>query len=232
MKKIIFLLLALAMVFPVFSQEKQTTETKSFEELQMKTLFGNKDKKRHITLGYFIEMNAGYTQFGTKDVFLPGLNFGMILNHNWSIGLSGSFIGNTNYLYFPDVYYDTYLKQWSEARLAGGYGGILMEYTMFPRSVVHVSFPLMIGGGYMAYYNEDLYFSSGYPYNYYEHQAVDDDGFFVIEPGIKAEFNIIKKLRLGVGVSYRYTPDLDLVNTPSDLINQFTGRLSLRFGKF
>ena len=126
MKNIIVLLLALAMVFPVFSQEKQTTETKSFEELQMKTLFGNKDKKRHITLGYFIEMNAGYTQFDSKDVFLPGLNFGMILNHNWSIGLSGSFVGNTNYLYFPDIYYDQYTKQMSEARIGGGYGGLLI----------------------------------------------------------------------------------------------------------
>jgi hypothetical protein len=232
MKKIIFLFLAFAMVIPVFSQEKQTTETKSFDELQMKTLFGNKEHKRHITLGYFVEMNAGYTQFDTKDVFLPGLNFGMILNHNWAIGLSGSFVANTNYLYFSDIYYDEYTKQMSEARLGGAYGGLLIEYILLPRSVVHVSFPLMIGGGYMAYYNDDLYYTSGYPYNYYEHQAIDDDGFFVIEPGVKAEFNIIKKLRLGVGVSYRYTPDLDLVNTPSDLINQFTGRLSIRFGKF
>jgi hypothetical protein len=232
MKKIIVLLLALALVPPVFSQEKQTNETKSFEELQMKTLFGNKDNKHHITLGYFIEMNAGYTQFGTKDVFLPGLSFGMILDHNWSIGLAGSFVGNTNYLYYSDIYKDIYTNQMNEARLGGGYGSVLLEYTLLPRSVVHVSFPVMIGGGYLAYYNDDLNHTSGYPYNHYDYQAVDDDGFFVIEPGIKAEFNIIKKLRLGVGVSYRYTPDLDLVNTPSDLINQFTGRLSLRFGKF
>jgi hypothetical protein len=232
MKKIIFLLVAMAMVFPVFSQEKQATEQKSFDELQMKTLFGNKDHKKHITLGYFIEMNAGYTQFDTKDVFLPGMSFGMILDHNWAIGLAGSFVANTNYLYYPDIYYDIYTNTMAEARLGGGYGSLLVEYTLLPRSVVHVSFPLMIGGGYMAYYNDDLNYTSGYPYNHYDHHAVDEDGFFVIEPGVKAEFNIIKKLRIGVGVSYRYTPDLDLVNTPKDLINQFTGRLSLRFGKF
>jgi hypothetical protein len=232
MKKLIFLLLALAMVTPVLSQEDLSIEKKSSDDQQMKTLFGNKGPKHNIPLGYFIELNAGYTQFDSKDVFLPGLNFGMILNHNWSIGLSGSFIGNTNYLYFPDVYYDTYSKQWSEARLGGGYGGLLLEYTLLPRSVVHVSFPLIIGGGYLAYYNDDLNYTSGYPYNHYDHQAVDDDGFFVIEPGIKAEFNIIKKLRMGIGVSYRYSPDVDLSNTPSNLINQFTGKLSLRFGKF
>jgi len=231
MKKIIFLLLALAMVVPVFSQEKQATETKSFEDLQMKTLFGNKDHKHHITLGYFIEMNAGYTQFDSKDVFLPGMSFGMILNHNWSIGLAGSFVANTNYLYYPDIYYDPYTYQMAEARLGGGYGSLLMEYTLLPRSVVHVSFPLMIGAGYFAYYNDDYSYSSGYP-NHYHSQAIADDFCFVVEPGVKAEFNIIKKLRIGVGVSYRYTPDLDLLNTPTNLVNQFTGRLSLRFGKF
>ena len=231
MKKILFLLLALAVISPVFPQETQTTEKKSSDDLQMKTLFGHKDHTHHITMGYFVEMTAGYTQFGTKDVFLPGLNFGMILNHNWSIGLSGSFIANTNYLYFPDVYQDKYTNQWSEALLGGGYGGLLLEYTLLPRSVVHVSFPLIIGAGYMAYYNNDYSYSSGYPYHYHS-KAVDDDFCFVVEPGVKAEFNIIKKLRLGVGVSYRYSPDLDLSNTPSNLINQFTGRLSLRFGKF
>jgi hypothetical protein len=231
MKNLIFLFLAFTMFSPVFAQETQTTEKKTSDDLQMNTLFGKKGPKHHIPLGYFIELNAGYTQFDSKDVFLPGMNFGMILNHNWSIGLSGSFIGNTNYLYFPDVYYDSYLKQWSEARLGGGYGGFLMEYTLFPRSVVHVSFPLMIGAGYLAYYNDDYSYYSGYPNHYYT-QAVEDDFCFVIEPGIKAEFNIIKKLRMGVGVSYRYSPDVDLTNTPSNLINQFTGRLSLRFGKF
>ena len=183
-------------------------------------------------MGYFIELTAGYTQFSKKDVFLPGLNFGMIINHNWSIGLSGSFVANTNYLYFPGIYYDVYTKQMLEARLGGGYGGLLLEYTLLPRSVVHVSFPLMIGGGYLAYYDKNYSYTSGYPNNHNNHQAITDDYFFVIEPGIKAEFNIIKKLRIGVGVSYRYTPDLDLFNTSSALINQFTGKLTLRFGKF
>ena len=231
MKKILFLLLALAMVSHVFSQETQTTEKKSSDDLQMKTIFGNKEHRHNISMGYFVELTAGYTQFGTKDVFLPGLNFGMILNHNWSIGLSGSFIANTNYLYFPDIYLDSYTQQWSEARLGGGYGGLLLEYTLLPRSVVHVSFPLIVGAGYLAYYNNDNTYYSGYP-NHYHNQAIDEDFCFVVEPGVKAEFNIIKKLRIGVGVSYRYSPDLNLENTSSALINQFTGKLSLRFGKF
>jgi hypothetical protein len=232
MNKIIFLLLAVVMVVPVFSQEKQSTEAKSNDDLEMKTLFGNKEHKHNISLGYFVELSAGYTQFGTKDVFLPGLNFGMILNHNWAIGLSGSCVANTNYLHFQNIYFDYITQQMTEARLDGGYGGLLLEYTLLPRSVVHVSFQMMVGGGYMAYYDKNFSYSSGYPYSHHNQNTIDDDYFFVVEPGIKAEFNIIKKVRIGVGVSYRYTPDLKLVNTSSGLINQFTGRLLLRFGKF
>jgi hypothetical protein len=232
MKKFIFLLLALAMVYPVFSQDKQSTETKSSDDLQMKTLFGHKEHKHNISLGYFVELNAGYTQFSTKDVFLPGVDFGMILNHNWAIGLSGSFIANTNYLHFKNIYFDFQTQQMAEARLGGGYGGFLLEYTLLPRSIVHVSFPLIIGAGYMAYYDKNYSYSSGYPYYHYDHSTIDHDYFFVVEPGIKAEFNIIKRLRIGVGVSYRYTPDLKLINTSSELINQFNAKLSIRFGKF
>jgi hypothetical protein len=36
---------------------------------------------------------------------------------------------------------------------------------------------------------------------------------------------------VGFGLSYRYAPDLDLKNASPNLINQFTGKLSFRFGK-
>jgi len=42
----------------------------------------------------------------------------------------------------------------------------------------------------------------------------------------------VKFFRIGVGASYRYTPDLDLVNSSKNLINQFNANLSLKFGKF
>ena len=232
MKKIIFLLLAIVMIVPVFSQEKQSTETTSKDDLQMKTLFGKKDHQHKIPMGYFVELNAGYTRFGTKDVLLPGLNFGMILNHNWAIGLSGSFVANTNYLHFQNIYYDFQTQQMAEARLGGGFGGLLLEYTLLPRSVVHVSFPLMIGVGYMAYYDKNYSYSSGQPYYHHNQNTIDEDYFFVVEPGIRAEFNIIKRLRIGLGVSYRYTPDLELVKTSAELINQFNAKLSIRIGKF
>jgi len=54
----------------------------------------------------------------------------------------------------------------------------------------------------------------------------------VVQPGVRVEFNIVKFFRIGVGVSYRYMPDLELVNTSRNVVNQFNANVSLKFGKF
>ena len=224
-------LFALGLIFSVsvFSQVEQKEEKKSGDE-QINTLFKKGTHHRKINIGYFVEVNAGYTQFGKKEVFLPGMTAGVILNHHWSFGFSGSFVGNSHNLYYPDFYYNSSQYQWKGVYLHGGFCGFSAEYTLLPRSIFHVSFPLFVGGGYLGYYDyNDLSWSN---VQHWKTTVISSNSFFVVEPGIKAEFNLIKHLRLGVGISYRYSPNLKLDQTASDYINQFTGKLSLRFGKF
>ena len=229
MKKIIILIIGTLLAFPLFAQE----DTSAADYSQINTLFGNRDGKGKIPLGFFVEMNAGYTKFGDNHVFLPGINMGAIINHNWSVGLSGSFLGNPGNLYYDNIYHPESVSAMYGANLFGGYGGGLLEYTAFPMSVVHFSVPVIIGAGYFAYL-DDYYFGNdnNYDPHYWDYTTVDWSVCFVVEPSIKLEFNIVKMLRIGLSASYRYSPNLDLVNTPDDLINQFTGRFSLRFGKF
>jgi len=94
---------------------------------------------------------------------------------------------------------------------------------------VHVSFPLLIGGGGMVYNKQHDVDYTSEDWNW---ETLDWDAFFVVQPGIRLEFNVVKFFRIGVGASYRYTPDLDLINTSASLINQFNANVSLRFGKF
>ena len=37
----------------------------------------------------FVGIDPGFTQFNKRDVWLGGLSTGMIINHNFTIGLSG-----------------------------------------------------------------------------------------------------------------------------------------------
>lgn len=229
MKKIIIILICWVFSQSVFSQDTLQPKA-SFDTYKMNTIFGNEFQK--IPMGYFIEINGEYTQFGLNGVFLPGICLGVIFNHQWTIGLTGSFIDNPKELKFKNIYYDSVSHSTRGANLKGGFGGLLLEYTTSPKSRIHVAFPLMIGDGYLFYTQLPEYSISAQSYHYRHHAYVSIDNCFVIEPGARLEFNIISFIRLGLSISYRYTPDLKLLNTSCDLINQFTGKISLCFGQF
>ncbi len=213
--------LIFALVITVVFANAQQEATKSNDDIN--TIFGKGGKTK---IGWFIGIDPGYTQFDNRDVWLGGLSAGMIINHNFTIGLTGRGWTNRNGMYYQNVT-DT-----AGAYLEGGYGGLLLEYTLFPKSTVHVTFPVLIGGGGATYIIDQKYEDlEDHDYNTC-HETLDTDGFFVIEPGVRAEVNILKFMRLNAGISYRYVGGLDLINTSTNLMNNFTASVGLKFGKF
>lgn len=232
MKNLLLLLLGIILVMPVFAQENKNKEQKPADEYSLVTIFHPKPCQKKIPVGYFVELNGGYTQFSSLSVLMAGGSAGIILNHNWSIGITGTMIGNSYHLFFNEIYYSNSDSLMHGAYFGGGYAGLLIEYTLFPRSLIHVAFPLMIGGGYMYWLDDNYYNTDFWNNQYWRRGIVDQTKFFVIEPGVRAEFNVLKKLRLGIGVSYRYTPKLNLISVHPDMINTFNAKINLRFGKF
>jgi len=196
------------------------------------TIFHKGDGTHKIRLGYFVELSAGYTHFGKRANFLPGISGGLILNHHWTVGVTGNFFGSMDGMHNRQFPNDTAGPGRERRSLHGGYGGLLLEYTLFPRSKVHVSFPLIIGGGMVSESRplnppDSAIFQDGFTHHFYH-----GEHFFVLEPGVKLELNVIKKLRVGLGISYRYSPERDRRVTSPESLNQLTARLSIRFGKF
>jgi len=229
------ILICWASALAVFAQDTQTvTSSKGTNDIH--TLFGNRTGTCKIPMGFYIEMNGGYTMFGSKSVFLPSMSMGMILNHHWTIGITGSFIGDPNGVHQKNIYYDSTASKMRGANLSGGYGGVLLEYILLPNSRIHVAFPLMIGCGSMYYtpsfHHNDSTFTGNFSHKEFHHGYISKDRFFVVEPGVRLEINVVKSLRIGLGISYRYSPDFKLQNTSPDLLNQFTAKLSIRLGKF
>jgi len=234
MKAKLIIIICLVSSLQVFAQGHKASSDTSSSAYRINTVFGCNHGSCKIPLGYFVEFDAGYTRFGHHNVMMPGISMGLILNHHWSVGMTGSFIGNPQGLHFHHTHTDSTGEEVKKSRdLRGGFGGALLEYTLFPQSRVHVSFPLMIGGGYL--YWSDVHTSDNnitMPDADSHHNNNHGDHFFVVEPGVKLEVNLAKAFRLGLGVSYRYAPDLDLHHAPDNLVNQFNAKLSLRFGKF
>jgi hypothetical protein len=213
--------LTFAILFITFMVNAQDNSTENNEKIS--TIFGkNKDAK----LGWFIGVENGYTQFDSRDVHMSGLNAGLIINHNFTIGFSGSGWTNRNSMYYCHVT-DT-----AGAYLEGGFGRLLLEFTPNPTSVVHVTFPLMIGGGGASYITDED--SWEWDQNEWDthHKSLDTDVFFSVEPGIRAEVNIFKFMRFNAGFSYRWVTGLEMINTSGDMMNNFSATAGLKFGKF
>jgi hypothetical protein len=199
----------------------QQEAQKSTDEL--KTIFG---KSGEPSVGWFIGIDQSYTQFENRDVWTGGLNFGMIIDHQLSLGFAG------HGWYQRDEMYYTGITDTAGAYLEGGYGGVLLEYTLFPKSPVHLTFPVLIGGGAATYVSDKEYLEWDEDEWDTDLAIIDDDILFVIEPGIRAEVNLLKFMRLNAGISYRYVDGLQLVNTSDDLMNNFNATVGLKFGKF
>jgi hypothetical protein len=186
----------------------------------VKTIFSNPGR-----LGWWVGPEFAYSQFDDKHVYFGGLSGGIIVGHSFSIGLAGMGIVNS-----PDLAYDG-IHPTERVYLYGGYGGLKLEYRLFPKSIVNVAVPLLIGGGGAVYSTWGGNHWYGGP-NDNEDYEYAWDSYFVVEPGLTVGVNILHFMRLDIGGSYRYIPDLELPGTPDDLMTGFSGTIGLRFGRF
>ena len=213
MKRATLLLVLLLLSAFAFAQES---------EPELKTLFGN----GKITHGGYGALSVGYSSIDSRNTLLVGGRGAWLINHRIGIGFSGTgFLSETSF--------DETLN--SRYQLAGGYGGLFFEYIVNPSQPIHVSFPLTIGAGAATYVRNNGVFSNDFGF----YREEDSDAFFVIEPGIELEMNMLKFMRMAVGVSYRYTSNVNLEysenNTligPAGMLRGINAGITLKFGKF
>jgi len=217
----IMLLAAHGFIFAQDTTGKQSIQTNNDE---VQTLFSGKSHHNKRLPGWYVGPTATYTQFGGKSAFMPGIEGGLIINHFFSIGLAGSITANVNNLYYQNV------QDTMNAYFVGGYGGVRMEFTVFPKFPVHFSFPLLIGGGSSAYLHKYNNLHNGS--NNGDYEVIEWNTFFVLEPGIRAEVNILKFMRFWIGGTYRWVPNYQLMKTSGDFMSNFNISAGLKFGKF
>lgn len=193
-----------------------------------RTLFGKDQEMDHSGWG---GPSTHFTTIMGREGLLVGGRGGWLIDHGITIGLAGhglvTDLPNKNYDAYRIAFGDS-LRRGSQFRM--GYGGLLIEPIIAPMSPVHISLPIIIGAGGCGYQT----FARTYGHDDYDHFQYRDDyqAFFVVEPGIELEVNIIKLVRLGVGASYRYTTDIDLPETPKDALRGFNAGVTVKVGRF
>ncbi len=232
MKTKTIITLILAFLFAAILQAQQNDE-------EMKLLFHKKDKPANekIANGGYGALTLGWTQVEGKSAMLIGARAAWIANHHFALGFAGNG-------FFND-FYNGGDNNPEDYILAGGYGGILIEPIFFPMAPIHFSIPIIFGAGGVTAAPSGGWDNYNDPY-YYNNYYYSSDAFFVVQPGIEAEFNIVKFFRIAVGASYRLTSGINLdykyfdedgneqTAPPIDknALNGFNANITFKFGWF
>ncbi|MFT3885801.1 MAG: hypothetical protein QM724_10320 [Flavobacteriales bacterium] len=216
--RFLFLAAASFLLAPIQAQRADSTG--------IRTLFGSEHRMQN---GGWGGPTAAYTRIMDHDALLVGLRGGWLIDHRLTIGLAGYGLVTD----VPNTAYDAYLIRQGRmprktSQFRTGYGGLLIEPIIAHRSAVHVSLPIIIGAGGCAYETW-----TPLPHDFDPATWSDDaQAFFVIEPGVDLEVNLVRMVRLGIGASYRYTSDITLPGTPKDAMRGFNAALTIKVGRF
>jgi hypothetical protein len=179
-------------------------------------------------LGVYVapEMQIGQVAGST---FIPYLgNSAMfLLNKRFAFGVTGHFGARENFT--PAGY--------TGLRINNAFGGAKIEYTTRPNSVVHVSFPLIVGGGNLR--------ADSLVYTRFTTTGNDRDrggrrrggfeqAYFIVQPGINLEVNVARPIKFFVGASYRIGVANSTPTAPitADAMNGFAINTGLKVGLF
>ena len=111
------------------------------------------------------------------------------------------------------------------------YGGLELEYLWQPSTLVHASVSTLVGGGTAPDVGVPL--ALGAPETMGLYDARPDRGprtFFVAQPTGHVEVNVVQRVRLALGVGYRFTAGGSTPATGRGLSGA-VGTFGLKFGK-
>jgi hypothetical protein len=174
-----------------------------------------------VSHSYYVAPLLQLTHWQDRSGVMIGGKGAWMMNQKFGLGLAGFGLMSKNSIGEID--------QSNNAFLQAGYGGVLLEYIPHPERLVHFSFPLVVGMGGAAYTNNAMGRNNTGSYSY---EVYDTDTFFVLEPGLQAELNLARFMRLGLAFTYRFAKGVNLpVSTDKDM-SAPSFSLIVKFGKF
>lgn len=190
---------------------------------EIKTLFKKDSTNSH---GGYGAINSKFTRINGDFAHLAEIYGGWYINHKFTLGISGA--ATTNNLRVPEQD-----RAVPGEKLSYQYVqfGLFTEYVLASNRAVHLSAQLMSGTGLTVQYQRyDWDHEDRYHHN--EDDIHDTNWFTVIEPGVNAEFNVLKWMRFCTGVSYRASFGSDGLGLKDKDISGISLNAGFKFGKF
>jgi hypothetical protein len=176
--------------------------------------------------GWFIDFNNNYTRLNGRDARMPGFAGGVVMNNDIYLGMRFKSFS----WYDKGLYYNNVMPE--ECYLAGGFAGFYMESAVNYNDVLHLSFPVTIGGGGATYISKKEYPELDEGEIDFSRTELSASPFFVLEPGVNLEVNFSGFMKFYMGYSYRWLAGLNLENTNRNALNGSNLNIGLKFGRF
>jgi hypothetical protein len=147
-------------------------------------------------LGIYAVPEYQYGRLAGQFTSMGGGSLMVLLNKQLGIGMSG-------YSTFPN-FTPAQISTGSTMQLRTHYGGLKVEYTLHPNSKIHVSFPMLIGGG-----RASIDSAGRRGHDFYGRGPTHGPGpgselsFVFVQPGINLEANVLRFMKVFAGASYR-----------------------------
>jgi hypothetical protein len=146
-----------------------------------------------------------------------------LINHTFALGGGGYGMvsdqdGPEEYVPITDAttsYFPTSMNM--------GYGGVVLSYLRRSDVLFHPTLDLLIGGGKVVLYHHGTNGRAG---------EIGHDGFFVLEPSVNGELNIVSFMRASIGVGYSFVSGVTQFGYSNADFTNVTGTIMLKFGKF
>lgn len=193
---------------PLFAQEIQT-------------LFKRSEIRKS---GGYASIGNQFTTINGDFANMPSIYGGWFINRKFLLGLGMA--ATTNYIPVPLAHSQNPLR-----KMTYQYGqfGLMTEYVAASTHLIHLNFNLLTGAGFVLQYDR----KSRDEWDFGDDKDnTDPNCFFVMEPGVQVEFNLLKWMRFSPGVSYRRVFGSDARGLSDRSLSNVSYNLSLKFGKF
>ena len=185
---------------------------------EIQTLF-----KSTAPLGAYGAISNKFTSIGGQFANMAEVYGGVFISRKLLIGIEGA--ATTNDLQVPDKFSvdPTRNMSWEYAQF-----GLMTELVVGSNKIVHFNVSLFSGAGMTIQYER---YSADWDDDH-EDLEHDENFFYVVEPGIQAEVNLFRWMRLSPGVSYRKAVGSDAAGMSDSKISDLSYNITLKFGKF
>lgn len=174
--------------------------------------------------GAYGAVSNKFTTIGGQFANMPELYGGWFINKKFLLGLEGA--ATTNFIPVP-----TSFSESPSSRMSYQYVqfGLLTEYVAMSDKKVHFTANLLTGSGLTLQYQREGRFDDRFDDLEY---VGNPNFFFLMEPGVQVELNLLKWMRFSPGISYRKTFGSNARGLSDKDLSNLSYNITFKFGKF